>query len=275
MLWKRIASAVLLIPVVVLLIVWGGYLYIGAIALVAGLMLVEFHQLTGAKAVKRSLAFGVFLGLLFCVPAVEIAGTRLSVELALILTLLFAFAYHILRDQPIGAYLDVANMLTGAIYIGWLFGYHLISLRFVGGPSSLGSRLIFFLFVTVWCGDAAAYAIGKRFGKHRLRPQISPGKTIEGTIAGVAFGIIGAMVVWFFGLKDTLDLLHVVGLAVLLSLVGQLSDLSESIIKRAVNAKDSGGLLPGHGGLLDRCDSLILTAPTLYYYVQYVLPQHH
>ena len=136
-----------------------------------------------------------------------------------------------------------------------------------------GRGLTFFLLVTVWICDTAAYLFGKRFGRHKLRPTISPAKTIEGTIAGIVFGTLGALGVWSLFLQEILSLPHALILGILLSIVGQLSDLSESIIKRSADVKDSGHLIPGHGGLLDRCDSLIFSAPALYiYFVSLVNP---
>jgi phosphatidate cytidylyltransferase len=108
-------------------------------------------------------------------------------------------------------------------------------------------------------------------GKHKLIPQISPRKTVEGTIAGLCIGALGGLCIWFFLLKEMLSLAHALGLGILLGIVSQISDLSESIIKRTAEVKDSGTLIPGHGGFLDRCDSLIFSAPTLYYYFQYVI----
>ena len=159
--------------------------------------------------------------------------------------------------------LSVESTLLGVVYIGWAFGHHLILLREISGA---GKGLIFFLLVTVWLGDTAAYLFGKRFGRHKLRPTISPGKTIEGTIAGIVFGTLGGLGVWSFFLQDIMSLPHTLILGVLLGVVGQVSDLSESVIKRSADVKDSGQLIPGHGGLLDRCDSLIFSAPALYYY---------
>ena len=135
----------------------------------------------------------------------------------------------------------------------------------------VGSELILFLLVVTWCGDTAAYILGKRLGKHKLVPQISPGKTVEGTIAGLCIGALGGLGIWFLLLEEMLGPVHALGLGILLGIVSQISDLSESIIKRTANVKDSGTLIPGHGGFLDRCDSLIFSAPTLYYYFQYAI----
>ncbi len=268
MFWKRVISAIILIPVIIFLVWWGGYPYSAAIVLVAGLMLIEFWGLSQSIGGRSGRIFTVACGILLCLSAVDLIGFRIPVELALALTLLLPFSYQILRDRVNVAFLSVASTLLGAVYIGWAFGYHLILLRDISGA---GRGLIFFLLVTVWLGDTAAYLFGKRFGVHKLRPAISPAKTIEGAVAGVVFGALGGLGVWSVFLQEVLGFPHALILGILLGVVGQLSDLSESVIKRSADVKDSGNLIPGHGGLLDRCDSLIFSAPTLYYYFVYLI----
>lgn len=268
MFWKRAISAIILIPVIIFLVWWGGYPYSASVTLVSVLMLMEFWWLSQSIGGRGGRILTVSCGVLLCLSAVDLIGFKISLDLALALALLLPFSYQIFRDRVNVAFLSVASTLLGAVYIGWAFGYHLILLRNI---SVVGSGLIFFLLVTIWLGDTAAYIFGKRFGRHKLRPTISPGKTIEGTIAGTVFGTLGGLGVWSFFLKDTLSFRHALVLGCVLVIVGQLSDLSESIIKRSAEVKDSGHLIPGHGGLLDRCDSLIFSAPVLYYYFIYLI----
>jgi phosphatidate cytidylyltransferase len=268
MFWKRAISTIILIPVIIFLVWRGEHLYSALIVLVTVVMLIEFCQLSQSIRAKGSQILTIVCGLLLCLSAIELLDFKISVQLALALTLLLPFSCQIFRNQVNVAFLSIASTLMGAVYIGWAFGYHLILLRHI---SDVGSGLIFFLLVIIWLGDTGAYLFGKWFGKHKLRPQISPGKTVEGTIAGLGFGVLGGLGVWSLLLKDTLSLPHTLILGVLLGIVGQLSDLSESIIKRSADVKDSGRLIPGHGGLLDRCDSLIFSAPALYYYFQYLI----
>ena len=128
-------------------------------------------------------------------------------------------------------------------------------------------QLTILLIGTIWCGDTGAYLIGRAIGKHKLITPISPRKTIEGTIAGLVVGILVSILLSTFILQDTLSLLHAAIVGLLLSVFGQLGDLSVSLMKRTVGVKDSGDYIPGHGGLLDRCDSLMFCAPILYYYL--------
>jgi phosphatidate cytidylyltransferase len=271
MFWKRALSSVILIPIIISIVQWGTLLYSALVVGVAFLMLVEFCQLARLIGSAGLRIIVVLSGMLFCASALT---EHLSAELVLAFTLFFAFASQIFRNQVNVPFLSVASALTGAVYIGWAFGYHLILLRdlrdAVGKP--IGSELIFFLLAIIWCSDTAAYIFGKWLGKHKLIPRISPGKTIEGTIAGLCFGTLGGLGIWFFlPLKETFSLAHAFSLGLLLGVVSQIGDLSESVIKRSADVKDSGSLIPGHGGFLDRCDSLIFSAPTLYYYFQYLV----
>ncbi len=267
MFWTRALSIIVLIPLVILIVRWGTFLYSVLIFGAVILMLIEFCRLFQPIRLTGQIVAVISSGVLFCLAA----QFNFRVELALIFALFVAFINQIFQGRVQGAFHAVTISLTGAIYIGWAFGYHLILLRHLTGAAdkSVGSELIFFLIAIIWCGDTAAYLFGKWFGRHKLTPQISPGKTIEGTVAGLCFGILGGMVIWFFLLKETLSLAHVPILGLLLGGISQISDLSESVIKRNAGVKDSGSLIPGHGGLLDRCDSLIFSAPALYYYFTY------
>ena len=271
MFWKRAVSCIVLIPIVIFAVQWRDPRLFFALVIGATVfMLVEFSRLSKSIGLTEIRIAVVASGILFCASALI---ERLSVEFVLALTLFFAFAIQIFHRQIDNAFIAVTTTLTGAVYIGWMFGYHLILLRKLRNSTgeSVGSELILFLLVVIWCGDTAAYILGKWLGKHKLIPQISPRKTVEGTIAGLCVGALGALGVCFFLLKEMLGPVHALGLGILLGTVSQISDLSESIIKRTADVKDSGTLIPGHGGFLDRCDSLIFSAPTLYYYFQYTL----
>jgi phosphatidate cytidylyltransferase len=124
---------------------------------------------------------------------------------------------------------------------------------------------VFFLLLVVWLGDSGAYYVGKRFGRHKLSPRISPKKTIEGLIGGMTASVITALVIKFTFFEE-MPLHHAVIAGVILSIAGVIGDLAESMWKRSAAVKDSGTLLPGHGGFLDRFDSILFTAPILYCY---------
>src|SRR5262245_4633236 len=154
----------------------------------------------------------------------------------------------------------VATTLLGVLYIGWFLGHAVLLYRL---PS--GGELVLVLVGTTWLGESAAYMIGSTMGRHKLAPAISPKKTVEGAAAQVAASLVGALILKSWLLPEW-SLSRMMGAGILLGIIGQVGDLAESVIKRSVGVKDSGGLIPGHGGLLDRVDGLLLNAPALYYY---------
>lgn len=166
------------------------------------------------------------------------------------------------REQP-----DVrrtASTLLGVVYIGWLLG-HVVWLH--GRPA--GPALVLLLLGATWAGESAAYLVGSRLGRHRLAPVLSPRKTVEGGAAQVLVSI-GAAVLLGAWLLPACGVAGAAGAGLVLGLVGQVGDLAESAIKRSVGAKDAGALIPGHGGMLDRIDSLLFNAPALSIYAGYV-----
>ena len=136
----------------------------------------------------------------------------------------------------------------------------------------MGRDLLVLLLVIIWIGDTAAMYVGSLRGRNRLAPRISPGKSIEGAVAGVVAGVAAALLahVWWF---QRLPVGHAVIIGLLLGIAGIAGDLAESILKRAAGAKDSSAILPGHGGMLYRVDSLLIAGPALYYY--YLALLHH
>jgi phosphatidate cytidylyltransferase len=151
--------------------------------------------------------------------------------------------------------------LFGIGYVAVLLG-HFILLRQLAD----GIALIFFVLLITWLADTGGFIVGLSFGRHALAPTLSPKKTIEGLLGGVIFSLLGAIISHFWFIPF-FSLWECAILGVGLALIGALGDLGESAIKRSVSIKDSGTIIPGHGGVLDRVDSLLLTGPALYYYV--------
>jgi phosphatidate cytidylyltransferase len=141
---------------------------------------------------------------------------------------------------------------------------HMVYIRSLNG----GMELIFFLFIVVWVLDTAAYAFGFIFGKHKLAQNVSPKKTVEGAIAGAIFGVVAAISCRYIFMEDILTLAQALLLGLVIAVTGQFSDLAESLIKRDGNIKDSGKIIPGHGGVFDRFDSYMFAAPAVYYVLQ-------
>lgn len=154
-----------------------------------------------------------------------------------------------------------AGFSFGMLYVAGLLG-HFILLR----QMDHGIALVFFVLIVTWLADTGGFVVGLSFGRHALAPILSPKKTIEGLIGGVLFSVIGAIISHFWFLPF-FSLWECAMLGGGFALIGAVGDLSESAIKRSVSVKDSGTIIPGHGGILDRVDSLLLTGPALYYYV--------
>jgi phosphatidate cytidylyltransferase len=278
MLWTRVASAVVFGILVVLIVQFcGPWVFFVTVSVIVILSAIEFSRLAGSTGrIQNSelrtqnsrlfrvlrLVFCVFLAWLLCLSAFK--PNWIDVNLVICLAIGLPLLIEIARSDPRSALLNASSVSLGILYIGWLFGRHLIRLRQM--PETDGRHLVFLLIGITWSGDIGAYLVGTRFGKHKVIPAISPGKSVEGYAAGIVFSCITALVIRHWLLSD-IKLLHVVILGIGLTIIGQIGDLAESLLKRGANVKDSGRLMPGHGGILDRCDSMIFIAPALYYYV--------
>lgn len=160
---------------------------------------------------------------------------------------------------------SAAIKVFGVLYVALLGGY-IIALRMIEDPiPQLSAKLLTLFFLIVFAGDTFAYYTGRKFGKNKLAPKVSPGKTVEGAIGGL-IGNILVVVIAHFSFFPELRLVHGIPLALVMGALGITGDLCESMIKRGAKAKDAGKLIPGHGGLLDRLDSMLFNAPVLYYF---------
>jgi phosphatidate cytidylyltransferase len=234
----------------------------GVVVLAGGLALFEFYRLCFSD---RGHSWLIGIGLTGY--AVLIFGTHRPeiIVPTLLATLIGIISVPLLSRAPLEQSLrDGAMTLFGILYLGLTLGA-LSMTRLL--PQ--GEWLIFFLLLVTWASDTGAYYIGTLYGRHRLAPTISPKKTVEGLVGGLIGAIIVAYAArwWFLPELSGLDCLV---LAALLTITGLWGDLTESAMKRSAGMKDSGGILPGHGGMLDRLDSLLFTAPVFYYYVTMV-----
>ena len=270
MFWRRTLSVVVLVPLVLLLIYLGSWFYLILISAAVLMMQVEYCRLAANFGGKLNPVGPTILTVGFCLFAffldspIENPITSLRLFSFLVVVFIYAFASSIYRGKVAGELLAVTLKLTGILTIGWSFGYHCILLR---QAEPVGMQLIFLLIGTIWCSDTGAYLIGRAVGKHKLITPISPRKTVEGTIAGFVVGTLVSIALGALLLPETLSLVHAAIIGLLLSILGQLGDLSVSLMKRTAGVKDSGDFIPGHGGFLDRCDSLIFSAPVLYYFL--------
>ena len=234
------------------------------VSLAVVLGFVELSRLTQTNTSISETSINIILAWLLCFSSLK--PNWLDLNLVISLAVVLPFLMAIVRRDPPSAIPNISSALLGIMYVGWLFGRHLILLR----QMQHGLQLIVLLISITWSGDIGAFLIGRRWGKHKLIPAISPGKSLEGYIAGIVFACATAMLIHIWLLQDV-QLLHIIILGAMLTVVGQLGDLAESLLKRAANVKDSGSVMPGHGGILDRCDSMIFIAPALYYYSTFVI----
>jgi phosphatidate cytidylyltransferase len=258
--YARELTAAIAAPLAIWIIGWSHeYVYDATIALIAGLALYEFLLLGERKGynVPKTLCIAVML---FIIAAYILEP--ISVEMGVFVALLLIPASYVFSRGDLDQALpSSAIAVMSTLYVGMLGG-SLIRLRqdFAEGP-----KLVFFLLIVVWIADAGAYYVGKNFGKTRLSPRISPKKSVEGLIGGVVTSIIAAIVI-HYTFFPAFPVVHAAIAGIVLSLAGVIGDLAESMWKRSAAVKDSGTLIPGHGGFLDRFDSIFYTAPMLYVY---------
>jgi len=264
-----ILAASIILPIFFPLTVWL-FVAIAVSALAVGLF--EFYSFTKKLELKADASIG-YLGAAALVVAFVFDAPAKAPDL-LILTLVI-FVIGVLASQTFRFQKDFSKMLTGigvtilgVLYIVFLGGF-LISIH-VGFESlpGLSADLLLYFFLVMFGLDAGAYFIGSAFGKHKLAPKISPGKTWEGLIGGIlaAAGFSALATFWFF---PELPYKFSIPLGVVMAVVGLLGDLAESAMKRGSKIKDTANILPGHGGLLDRLDSLLFNAPLLYYFARF------
>ncbi len=255
MLTKRILSAALLIPLVALLVYLGGWYLAGGLALAGVLATLEYCILARSVGLRpTTIASLIFVPL--AVLDAQLAGQGV-LRPAVFLLAAVSLTVEIFHHNREGS-LQSWGVTVAGLYIG-LGLAHFVSLR------ALESGLIWVALALIgtWISDTGAYWLGSRFGTRKLAPSISPGKTWEGVGGGLLFGIVSVWVIARVGLG--LPHWHGIVLGLVLVAAATLGDLAESVIKRQAGAKDSGTLIPGHGGMLDRIDSLLFVAPAVYY----------
>jgi phosphatidate cytidylyltransferase len=258
----RVAFAAAALPVIVALVgVAPRWLFVAFVLLLVLIAQWELYRMFARVGVTADAGAGLCLGGLVVLAFAGGGPTRpWLVPLVLSLAVVGCLAVG-LRRTPRAGFDSAAVALTllGVCYCAWLLS-HAIWLRGLPG----GAALTFLALGVTWCGETAAYFVGRRWGRRKLAARVSPAKTIEGGVAQLVVSVAAVLLAqpWI-----PLPPLHAVGIGVLLGVLGQVGDLAESFLKRSAETKDASALLPGHGGLLDRLDSLLFNLPALYYYV--------
>jgi phosphatidate cytidylyltransferase len=289
---KRVATAVVLIPIVLLLILRApAYvlaLVVAAVALLGVRELLDMSEHYGVEPIRRPTyiyVFAVFAlvgaGLTAQTQMLDLGGTLVTLLAAASAAIFFFLAAGMARAELPSAYPAAATSVAALLYVAMP-----LALLLVVRELWAGGFLLLYLLLVVWSGDTFAYYVGRAIGRHKLAPRISPGKTWEGAIASLA----GATLVGWLALAhapqisntlysaglitrryaylaaETPPFAEIIILSACINLAAQFGDLTESLIKRGAGIKDSGTLLPGHGGILDRIDALLFAAPVLWCY---------
>jgi phosphatidate cytidylyltransferase len=268
---KRVAAAVVFLPIFVLLTRFGSYVFLGFVDLFIVLGLLEFYRMMSVKGMHPYRGIGIASGLTVSTYMYFESGVYANAFLTFVIIALMGL--ELTRKDNRRAVYHVSTTIFGIIYVAYL-GSHLVLLRElpwqIDRPYEMGARFIFLAFAVTWASDTGAYLVGKSIGKRLLLPRVSRGKTWEGAMGGVAFGsAAGVACALTFA-----SFLHPAWGAVLgaaCSMIGLLGDLFESMLKRDAEIKDTSQIIPGHGGVLDRFDSLLFTVPLIYYFLKFVI----
>jgi phosphatidate cytidylyltransferase len=254
---KRIASALVAAPLFILLVWYGSYnLFALAVALTAAVSFNEFAQMAAKRGIGLFRTHGLISAVIL--PLSFIGGTE-TVYAAAALIMVSLFAAAVAGGEP---EMDrLVYTLTGVFYVGLMYASFIL-IR--GLPD--GNRIVLLVCCSVWGADIGAYYTGRAFGKRKLAPAISPGKTVEGFFGGILLGFAGAALFWVYLLPEA-DGVMIVAAGLIGSVIGPVGDLSESLIKRYFGVKDSGNIMPGHGGALDRLDALMFAMPVYYVFL--------
>lgn len=270
-LFIRILVASIFAPLLIFLAYQGRFYFLFLVEVLIFLGLFEFHSIARAKEAELPLFLLIPLGLL--IGWFSFLGGEKYVLLILFLAFLSGSFYQILKNGTKKASSNIAFFILGTIYVPFFFS-HLILIRqlpnYLGLEYKIGGLWVIFILVCVWFCDTLAYFIGAPLGKYQLAPNISPKKTIEGAIGGVV-GALGGAIFSYYLFLNFISIKHLLLISFLIGIVGQIGDLMESSFKREVGLKDSSTIIPGHGGILDRFDSLLFVSPLVYYYLRFFI----
>jgi len=267
----RIITGVVGIALMTFIIQWGGALFAGAVLVLSLVAWFEYMQAFSHKGSNLTFFTGIVaLVLLWGCGWLGNTDEFLAVVSGIVLVILLETVF--LHGRV--TFQDACTSIAGVLYFGISFSY-VVQLRFWEpdimldsplGPFAFGCAMIWVMFIGTWASDTFAYFVGSACGSHRLCPSISPNKTVEGflgSVVGTTAAVYGLSL--FFGLPG----LEMAGLGLAISLLATLGDLVESVAKRYTGIKDSGSIIPGHGGVWDRFDSVLFTAPLVFFFVQF------
>lgn len=262
MLRTRVLVAAVALPLLTVIVLIGGWVF--ALFVFAAMLLAAWEYVTLWRKVHQTPALWLVVALI-AVPFAATWFDRPEWRTPGLIALLIAGMFQVIWDMERGHAAPMNSLALaafGGVYLGWL-GSTLIEVRLL----EHGARLVVFLYGCVIVADSAAYFVGRRFGKRKMSPRVSPKKTWEGFVGGVIVTPIFGALVGLLPAAQVITPLHGAILGLLISLIGPIGDLGESVIKRQAGVKDSSNLIPGHGGILDRTDSVLVSSAVGYYYL--------
>jgi phosphatidate cytidylyltransferase len=268
----RVLVGIAGIPLLAFAAISGGIVLLILVDLLIVLGLWEFYRLLAAKGIRPHAMVGIGGGLFLSWQTYF--GWPVGVPALLTAALLAAMVSALIRREGRGAVADISGTLLGILYVALLSSYFLLLRDLpgrMGGRYRDGGWILLSVFIITWVYDTGAYGVGLLWGRHPLLPRVSPKKSIEGAVGGLLWGLLAALLLsrlFFPGLLSLNDFLVI---ALIVGIVGPLGDLAESLIKRDAQIKDTSGILPGHGGVLDRFDSLLFIVPVVYWYLRSVV----
>ena len=270
MLRQRVVSAVVFVPVLFASIWFGNPWFSIVVAVAALLGVIEFYTMVGRRGWQPLTFFGTLWTLFFIFNAyyapqyssnnIQILVTSALIASAVALSLVWVL---FLRSSGEKVMVSWAASVAGIFYMGWLLSYWVLIMNSYGGDWNGRDWIILALFST-FAVDTTAYFIGRAWGRHKMAPTVSPGKTWEGAAGGLV-GAIVAVIALALLLDIDISYSEMVILGLLIAVFAQLGDLAESKLKRSMGVKEAGNLIPGHGGILDRLDSIVFTGVVVYY----------
>lgn len=271
--WQRAITGTLFVVVLIGAIVLGGWYMKSLFILITALGLIEFYQLFKNSESKPQVITGTILGVsLITVTFISTDHHSFLPVLGgiLLLSLIGTSIVELFRDQK-KPFENIGITLLGIVYISlpfillnamWYVPMGVVISAAIEDKFMAGFWPILTVFILIWCNDTFAYLTGRLIGKHKLFERISPKKTWEGFIGGAVFAVLGGLCIAWFTEQNFMKL---VAFALTASVIGTLGDLVESMLKRSLNVKDSGKILPGHGGILDRFDAVLFATPAIFF----------
>jgi phosphatidate cytidylyltransferase len=264
----RIIVAVITIPVIIAAAYFGEFYFLFFVVAITSISYYEFCTMAKNKNISANKTFGL-IGIVFLL--INYYRTFIDIYSFLLLFSVILFLIELFRNRG-SAILNIGATLLGVFYLG-LFGSSIIGIREfypnIGSLYQRGGFLMISIFAAIWLCDSAAFWAGSKLGKHKLFPRVSPNKSWEGSIFGFLFSII-VLILAKILILDFMSFTEAAIIGIIIGIFGQLGDLIESLIKRDNGVKDSSGLIPGHGGMFDRFDSLFYTSPVILLYLTYL-----